>query len=88
MKNFQVRTVDGKHEVSLGDKVVATFSGDLDGAMSLQLFLRGVYSFGNATVYDVDRGKFLIGNVDQLAADLAQHNTPEARNAAGDFPIA
>lgn len=88
MKNYQVQTVNGMKEVSLNKKVVATFSRDLDGEMTFQLFLLGAYDFGSVSVYDMDSGKFLIGSIDQLTADLAQHNTPEARKAAGDFPVA
>lgn len=88
MRNYQVRSTAEGHVVSLDGKVTATFAPDLNGAMTFQLFLRGVSSFGDITVYDADRGKFLVGSVDQLTADLAQHDTPEAREAAGDFPIA
>ena len=51
-----------------GGSIVATFGNDLGGLTAFAAFCRGVSTDRTCTLYDRDKGEYVIGTLDQMVA--------------------
>lgn len=71
MKFIQFSIGDMIMIMAFGSPVVlAQFRNDKDGKFAYGLFRNGLSSYGGASLYDEDIGRYIVGTMEQLAEGI------------------